>query len=510
MRKMIETNTEANINYAVMDDVSYPVIVTDMHGRIVFLNASVQEIQVLHDPPFEVGRLILDSVGDHWKKVIQNVLEEIRVRKTSINFEADYCIQGKRIVYEVRCHRIVSPLHHVNRMMFEFRDITLQKIYENKVSSIANDLGKLIDTANTLIMAADTSGFVTEWNNHAEKLTGFSKSDVLAKHFSGLFVDAESQLVFSNILAESMHAAIISNRELPIRTKSLGRLTLLVNASAKRNMENKVVGVVIIGLDITELTDYRLKLEQKVRDRTAALERALNKERELVEVKKRFVSIASHEFRSPIGVIKTQALYIRKMLKRIKPQDVLARLDRICEQVDHMAGLLEDVLLIGKGEAGKLAANLEPVDLIALLHSIIDDVSQAHNTHHIEFICPNDSLIVETDKRILRNIFINLLSNAIKFSPDKSRVYFEVKPDDLAIEFKITDEGIGISDTDMEKIFQPFNRGSNAQNIKGTGLGLSIVKKAIETLNGRLVVESKLNVGTKFTVLLPNCKDNEK
>jgi PAS domain S-box-containing protein len=506
MRKMIETNTEANGNYDIIDNISYPVIVTDVHGRIVFLNASVQDIQALHNPPFEVGRSILDSVGDQWRKVVQNLLEQIPIAKTSINFESDYCVQGKRTVYEVRCHPIVSPLRQVKRIMFEFRDITLQKIYENKVTSIANDLGKLIDTANTLIMAVDTSGFVTEWNNHAEKLTGFSKSDALAKHFSGLLVDTESQGVFSNILVASMHATIISNRELPIRTKDHRRLTLLVNASAKRNMENNVVGVVIIGLDITELSDYRFTLEEKVRDRTAALERALDKERELVEVKKRFVSIASHEFRSPISVIKTQAQYIRKMLKRIKPQDVLARLDRICEQADHMGALLEDVLLIGKGEAGKLAANLERVDLKELLHSIIDDVSQAHNTHQIEFTCPNGPLIIETDKRILRNIFINLLSNAIKFSPGKNRVYFEVSMEDLTIEFEITDEGIGISDSDMEKIFQPFNRGSNVHNIKGTGLGLSIVKKAIETLKGRLLVESKLNGGTKFTVQLPNSK----
>ena len=503
MMREMNTKNDLLVGYGVIDSISNAVIVTDIQGKILFLNSVAQNIQHLHNPPLKIGGMVFDSVERHWKDIVKNVVQSVGTTKIPSSFEAEYIVDGKKIFFDVLCSSVQGLQTNVSRLMFEFKDITLQKIYESKARSMVKDLASLAETINALFIGIDVRGFITEWNNCAAELTGYRKSDALAKHFTELFVSGESQDIFFGIISETMLGTVVSNRELPVATKSLQRLNVLVNATPKKNADMEIIGIMVIGLDITELTDYKNSLEEKVRDRTETLERALEKEKELVEVKKRFVSIASHELRAPISVIKLQTEALKKLVNAGFQPDIIARLNRIYDLADHMSVLLEDVLLIGKDDAGKISANIETIELKSLLNSIIADIETATNkSHRILLTSPDDALHINTDRNILRNIFVNLLSNAIKFSPESDRVYFEVVCHGLLIEFTISDEGIGISEGDIGKIFQPFNRATNAKNIKGTGLGLSIVKKAVATLNGRIWVESKLNKGTKFTVQL--------
>jgi signal transduction histidine kinase len=298
---------------------------------------------------------------------------------------------------------------------------------------------------------------------------------------------------------------VITNYEMILRAKDDRKLTLLINATPTTNAAGEVVGILLIGQDITELSAYRLSLEQKVRERTQALKSALENEKKLVEVKDRFVSMASHEFRSPISYIHRNIQAMREQIGKIPTADLQARLEKMQSQAEHLSSLLEDVLTIGKTGAAntKIKANLKAVDLKEFFLRVIDEVqSNTQNTHHIELDFPFSNLLIQSDENLLRNIFVNLFTNAIKFSPGQKEVLVSVNACSQHVICKVKDHGLGIEEIDLPRIFEPFHRGDNAQKIKGTGLGLPIVKKAVETLGGEVDVESKAGEGTLFTVKL--------
>jgi signal transduction histidine kinase len=249
------------------------------------------------------------------------------------------------------------------------------------------------------------------------------------------------------------------------------------------------------------LSQYRRSLEQKVFERTAALEKALGKEKQLVEIKDRFLSIASHEFKSPLSSISNYTESILVNLDKPKLEDAIGGLKKIKEQVRHMSRLLEDVLTIGKNEVVTIQPTLHPVDLKVFLLNIVEEVSvSTTHSHEIQFDFLAPDVTIESDEMLLRNIFINLLTNAIKFSPGRSRVLLLVEALGDWLEIKVQDFGIGILEEDIDRIFTPFSRGRNVAEIDGTGLGLSIVKKAVDVLNGNLTVRSKTCEGTIFTI----------
>ena len=234
---------------------------------------------------------------------------------------------------------------------------------------------------------------------------------------------------------------------------------------------------------------------------------ALENEKQLVEVKDRFVSMASHEFRSPISYIHKNIHAMKDQIGKISPEDLRMRLEKIQSQAEHLSSLLEDVLTIGKTGATntRIKANLKTVELREFMLRIIDEVqSNTQHSHRIELDFPRTVLSIQSDENLLRNIFVNLLTNAIKFSPGKNEVMLSVDAWDHQVVCKVRDLGLGIEEKDLHKIFEPFHRGDNVQKIKGTGLGLPIVKKAVETLGGEVNVQSTPGAGTLFTVKLNN------
>jgi len=169
--------------------------------------------------------------------------------------------------------------------------------------------------------------------------------------------------------------------------------------------------------------------------------------------------------------------------------------------VSNMKALLDDVLAVGKSESPIITPKVKQVDLIAFLRQVMIEVAEATNHTHV-FVTDFHAAAtyVSSDEKLLRNIFINLLSNAVKFSPVKKEVRVKVATTSNRVVVTVQDFGIGIAHQELEKVFVPFNRGSNTGNIQGTGLGLSIVKKAVEALGGTISVTSQLNIGTTFTV----------
>jgi len=231
---------------------------------------------------------------------------------------------------------------------------------------------------------------------------------------------------------------------------------------------------------------------------------ALAREKELGQLKSNFVSMVSHEFRTPLGVIMSSAEILETYFDRLDPDERREQLQSIQKNTRRMANLMEEVLLLGMVEAGKLDFKPAPLDLPSFASRILDEVLSA--TNHkcpIQLFVPGQLAPALADERLLGHIFTNLLSNAVKYSPDQSPVSLELHADGRDAVCRISDRGMGIPEQDMEWLFKAFHRGQNVTHVRGSGLGLTIVKRCVELHKGHIKVESAIGQGTKVTVRLP-------
>lgn len=261
-------------------------------------------------------------------------------------------------------------------------------------------------------------------------------------------------------------------------------------------------------------TGLEAKVEQRTRILREALQeleksqeelnQALNKEKELNEIKSRFVSMASHEFRTPLSTILSSATLLSKYTTTGDQDKRDKHIKRTKDAVNHLNVLLEDFLSVGKLEEGKIKPELAPFSLRDLLEEVAEEMQTlAKKDQHIDCQCPAD-LLITSDKRLVKNILINLLSNAVKFSDEGAPIHLQAEPTPTGcIAISVLDKGIGISTEDQQHLFSSFFRGANVINIEGTGLGLHIVRRYLDLLQGAICLESALGEGTRVTIELP-------
>ncbi|HLT82314.1 MAG TPA: PAS domain-containing sensor histidine kinase [Cyclobacteriaceae bacterium] len=480
--------------------IRLPVFLVDSRQRIVYFNAAVDRYRHLARAPIEKGVAYTDIVSSEREEIVRNLLGQTQQGITE-TVEAEYGDRdGRTYCFEVT----YAPYQADDDSMtlVEVRDITPHKTFERKTVRMLREFQDILENANALIFSIDSREYVTEWNRECTRVTGFEKNDILTQRIYRLTDDAGRQQL-KRLNARVMEGEPVYGYEVVIRGKDNTAVTLLMNVTPKFNDRGDVVGALFVGQDITELSGYRSSLEQQVRDRTEKLQHALEKERELVKLKNRFVSMASHEFRTPLSSIENAIQVLRSVRGASNvEQETLGRIER---QVDVMKSLLEDILTLERGEQHRIRATFQSFDLIAFLDELVEEVliSRKHS-HRVKKTIGERKIPMVCDSKLLRNIFINLLSNAMKFSPASDRIEFVVNriPPGLA-EVTIIDYGIGIPPDDLARIYEPFIRGSNTGAIGGTGLGMSIVKRAVDTLNGKLYLDSVPGQGTKATVILP-------
>ncbi|MEB3160155.1 MAG: PAS domain S-box protein [Synechocystis sp.] len=232
---------------------------------------------------------------------------------------------------------------------------------------------------------------------------------------------------------------------------------------------------------------------------------ALEFEKQLSELRSRFITMASHEFRTPLSIIASSTAILETYYQRLSDEKRQEHLQRVQSSVKHMTSLLDDVLTINRAETNRLNFQPQPQDLIAFCQTLRDDLQIGDGNHQILFL-PQDlppSLEVYFDAKLLQQIFTNLLSNAIKYSPFQSNIEFYLRRENALAVFIVQDHGIGIPPEDLPKIFDSFHRANNVGTIQGTGLGLAIAKKCTELHGGSIEVTSALGQGTCVTVRLP-------
>ncbi|MEM9540666.1 MAG: PAS domain S-box protein [Cyanobacteria bacterium P01_E01_bin.42] len=279
--------------------------------------------------------------------------------------------------------------------------------------------------------------------------------------------------------------------------------TLLPNGSLRvqqwvdRGLFNKngeLIEIQAVGRDISDLK----QAENDVRN-------ALAKERKLSELKSNFISIASHEFRTPLTVImasaKLQKYYSDKLTEAQKQQQN----DRLLRASERILQLLNDILILGRSEAGKIEFVPAPLNLKGFCEELLTEIQAGDENRHQIILSEGQAIDrdIIADENLLRYILTNLLSNAVKYSPQDTPVILNTIADDREIIFRVEDRGIGIPEEDIPHLFESFHRAKNVGEIKGTGLGLAIVKKALDIYSGAIAIQSTVNAGTIFTVTLP-------
>jgi PAS domain S-box-containing protein len=242
----------------------------------------------------------------------------------------------------------------------------------------------------------------------------------------------------------------------------------------------------------------------------AELLHSLESERQLGQLRQSFVSMVSHEFRTPLGIIASSAGLLDRHLDRLEPGERREHLASIRENTRRMARLMEEVLFFGRIEEGRLACSPQPLDLPTLCHRIADETLSAtdqrcpiHVQIHVPPAAPDHPAPVLLDERLLRPILNNLLTNASKYSHPGSPVDLTLEVTADHVQFAVRDRGFGIPPEDLPNLFEPFRRGSNVQHLPGTGLGLAIVRRCVRLHGGQLDLSSEPNLGTTVTVRFP-------
>ncbi len=400
-------------------------------------------------------------------------------------------------------------------------------------------MNSLFENATEGIILTDKQARIVMANPAAERMFGYDKNELTGKTIETLIPDKlkphhhelregfykhPSNRVMGH--GRDLYGRKKNGSNMPVevslshyrRDNDLYVIAFIVDITQRKEIENNMLRQKAELEKITEqIRQLNAELEIKVEERTQILKEALqkleesqmelsealDKEKQLNEIKSRFVSMASHEFRTPLTTVLSSASLLSKYHSE-KDQDKREKhIQRIKNSVNNLNDILEDFLSLGKLNEGKIEAKPESFELKELICDVTDEMKALLKPgQHFDIVCQPEGTI-STDKKLLRNILINLFSNAIKFSDEGKSIHIEAQTDHGKLTVSIRDEGIGISDEDQQHLFSSFFRAANALNIQGTGLGLHIVKRYADLLGGTVSLKSELQKGSTFTFTIP-------
>ncbi|MUG93803.1 response regulator [Scytonema sp. UIC 10036] len=337
-------------------------------------------------------------------------------------------------------------------------------------------------------------GIILELNKTTLDICGIELETSLGKPFWELprWNCCEASEWLKTAVAKAASGEFV-RQEQPVCGKDNTEIWIDFSLKPLKDNAEKVVLLIVEGRDISD----RKRAEAEIRN-------AWETERELNDLKSKFVSMVSHEFRNPMTVIRTAVEILETYNKELTEQQKGKYFGQIQSALRQMLQLLDEVLLLGRSDAGKLEYQPTALDLENFCNELAQTLQEsAGENYQINFSVQGERTSVEMDENLLRHILTNLLSNAIKYSPKGGIIQFELTYQDEQANFRIQDSGIGIPLKDQQRLFETFHRASNVGRIQGTGLGLSIVKKCVDLHQGQIQLESEVGVGTTFTVRLP-------
>lgn len=348
----------------------------------------------------------------------------------------------------------------------------------------------ILNSSEDVIILATADGLIQQANPAFERVFEYHPDRVFNQPLINLITE-QSRDNFKTVLENLVTQNKMQRIDVTAKITELSSFFADVVLSPVMDRD-QLVGIICSFRDVSA----RKQLEIELRE-------ALQKEKELNELKSRFVSMVSHEYRTPLATILLSADLLKKYYDRMDADRRHKHFDKISTQVRHMTRLMEDMLIVSKADAVGLKFEPKLTDVEALIREIVIELGLNNMTHGINFTNEGNCELVHVDPKLIHTIVTNLLTNAIKYSPDNSEVDVNLTCATDQIVITIRDYGIGIPKDDQKHMFEIFHRATNVGTIQGTGLGLIIVKQSVEAHGGTLEFESQENVGTTFIAHLP-------
>lgn len=375
-----------------------------------------------------------------------------------------------------------------------------------KTKSEVVDYKHAIDESS-IVAITDRKGIVSYVNDNFCKISKYAKEELIGKDLR--VINAGYHLKdFISTLWNTISKGKIWRGEIKNKAKDGSFYWVDSTIVPFLNEKGKPFQYIAIQNDITQrksgeelILKSHEELEKKVKERTFELTEALGREVELNEMKSRFVSMASHEFRTPLSAILSSTSLVENYTATDQAEKRKKHIERIKSSVKNLTDILDDFLSLEKLEQGKLELKNIDFNLQEFIEDVIDEMDGMlkKKSQKIIYSYKGETKVCQ-DKKTLRNILLNLLSNAVKYSPEEKAIHIIAEVRNKMVSISVKDEGIGIPLASQKNLFEKFFRAHNAINIQGTGLGLNIVKRYIELLDGTIDFESQENSGTTFTV----------
>ena len=431
--------------------------------------------------------------------------------------------RAKKITHspdDVSLEKTRTLLHEleVHQIELEMQNQELRET-QHRLEEARDEYTDLFDFAPVGYILLDEKGIIKNINLTGSDLLGVERLHIKGRPFSTYMPRTESATLFLK-LREAFATGTLSSFELQLRRSSDTLFTALLQGTVS---EDKKQGGAICRItlqDVTELRKtedlqqqhnelqkeqtriqkYNEELEGIVMERTKELSDALNTEKQINEMKSAFITIASHELRTPITIIMSSIILLEKF-KNLGQHDKMDRhIVRIKSSVKHFTNILEDFLSLEKLERGAVRVHKEKLDLPGFVNEVMQEMEGMLKLgQHINYSHTGNTEVVE-DKKILRNIILNLLSNAIKYSEADIELYTKIETDQMTL--SVVDTGIGIPEEEQKHLFERFFRAQNVKDFQGTGLGLSIVERYLELLGGTIGFTSQPDLGSTFTITI--------
>ncbi|MCU7495713.1 MAG: PAS domain S-box protein [Ignavibacteria bacterium] len=465
--------------------------ILDMDGYVTYVSPASKSITG-KEPNEWLGKLLYSNIHPEDAVKVRNIVREFIENPTlpPVKLSLRLPVNGNEMIVleSIFNGQLNNP--SIKGIVCNSRDMSQHVALQEALRNSRNFLNAIIDNAGDPLFVKDSSHRYTMVNEAFCRLSGLCKEQILGR----TDFDLAPEELARDYFAKDEYLLVNGGMEifeLEFFDRQGNKHFLITNETLY--MDEKGEKYIIASIrDETK----RKELEQEVNN-------ALMKERELNRLKSKFISMVSHEYRTPLTAILSSAELLELFGNEMTKPERLGHLEKIKSSVDFLISMLNEVLLLNKAESMRMEYNPSAFDLIAFSRELMKNLG-GNSYCNIELDADFNSRRVVMDKKLLGHILTNLLSNALKYSPEGGSVLFIIRCGNGLVSFEIRDNGLGIPQEEQPRLFEPFFRANNVLHIAGSGLGLSIVKHCVELHKGEILFESKPGEGTKFMLRLPD------
>jgi len=486
--------------HIITDHITNDVLVTDEMGMIQFASKGIEKIFGYHSEELLHKNINLFIPNINQDEAVQPLVDIRRIRDGLIGHTHQVKILAKNgpalpVLLSVNKILIENQLYYINVL----QDLSKTQTIESALVENQMRLKSIIETAVDGIITIDDKGKIDSINPAAAQLFGYEAQEVVGQNVRILMPEphhSQHNQYLDNYHRTGVKKIIGIGREVWGLKKDGQTFPFKLSISEAIISNKKIYTGIIHDLSAEKLAEET--------------QHTLQKEKELGDLKSRFVSLASHEFRTPLSAILSSVSLIDRYQDNSQIEKRSKHIKRIKTSVKTLTNILNDFLSLSKLEENKIQNNPTAFELVSFCQNILEDVdSLAKKGQRIHYIHSGISQVY-LDRQLLTNVLNNLLSNAFKYSAENQAVFLRTDASEKWITIEVKDQGMGIPLEEQNQLFDRFFRAKNALNISGTGLGLNIVKKYVDLMQGKINFSSVLNEGTTFRIQLPNQINDEK